>query len=273
MMSTDTPSFRWHDVQWTPQAVQRFWDCYARRSSTQDRYFGQAFGDALLRFLKPHVDLRGRVADLGCGPGHFLDKLLARGATCLAMDTSVESLAAVRERLDDHPGLLRVERAAVTKMPWAHGELDCAFVLEVLEHLNDSQLAASLSELGRTIRTGGCLVVTVPNEEDLAARSVGCPECGCVFHVTQHVRSFDGELLARLLTEAGFQPVLVKATNLGFRSGPWLRRALRQARRLCAAPRTPHLVAVAKRVAGHDGRLANTPTPMTPQNQARPCAE
>jgi SAM-dependent methyltransferase len=76
----------------------------------------------------------------------------------VAIDRSVQSLDAARERVEAHK-LRNVEfRAAdVHDLPFEDGEFDAVFVCFVLEHLADRERA--LSEMRRVLRTGGCLQV------------------------------------------------------------------------------------------------------------------
>jgi len=48
----------------------------------------------------------------------------------------------------------------ITAIPQADGSFDAAMCIEVLEHVPDP--LAALRELGRLVRTGGCLILTAP---------------------------------------------------------------------------------------------------------------
>jgi SAM-dependent methyltransferase len=82
-----------------------------------------------------------------------------------------------------------------------------AFVVDTVEHLPDEELRPLLAELHRALRPDGSLVVVAPNGEKLKIGETVCPDCGCMFHRLQHVRSWTAESLAAFLSECGFDPV------------------------------------------------------------------
>src|SRR5271163_4595027 len=99
-----------------------------------------------------------RVLDAGCGWGVTLEALEERGFRACGLDVSRQAL----ERLD-RPGRRLIE-ADLTRPFDAAGASDAAFdsvlALDVIEHLDDD--AAALATLGRLVRPGGALIVSVP---------------------------------------------------------------------------------------------------------------
>src|SRR5262249_20540757 len=79
----------------------------------------------------------------------------------------------------------------------------------VIEHLLDQDLPAVLESVSRLLKTDGTLIVTTPNAEDLDLASVYCPTCDTVFHRWQHMRSFPGEMLEKVLEQYGFKSMIV----------------------------------------------------------------
>jgi 2-polyprenyl-3-methyl-5-hydroxy-6-metoxy-1,4-benzoquinol methylase len=86
-----------------------------------------------------------------------------------------------------------------------HLTYDCVFVSEVIEHLPDESLKGVLSTLGRIVKTGGLLIVTTPDSENLLSASRYCPVCRHLFHPWGHVRSFNAEQLRNVLANYGFE--------------------------------------------------------------------
>ncbi|MDQ3979810.1 MAG: class I SAM-dependent methyltransferase, partial [Actinomycetota bacterium] len=66
----------------------------------------------------------------------------------------------------------------------------------------------------RILRPGGALIVTTPNDEQLAQAESICPDCGCIFHPVQHVRSWDKDSLSRKMREFGFSTVTCRPLYL-----------------------------------------------------------
>jgi len=60
----------------------------------------------------------------------------------------------------------------------------------VLEHLSDELFGKVTNELARVARNS--IVIGVPYRQDLRQGMTRCAECGCVYHVDLHCRSFNG---------------------------------------------------------------------------------
>jgi len=69
---------------------------YARFADHYERVF--PFRPAVLAFLRAHLPARGRVLDLGCGPGHYAGALAACDLEAIGLDLDPAMIAAARER-------------------------------------------------------------------------------------------------------------------------------------------------------------------------------
>ena len=61
---------------------------------------------------------------------------------------------------------------------------------EVIEHLSNEILYATVKELHRVLKKGGKLFITVPAFEILEENTFYCPTCDCHMHKWGHERSF-----------------------------------------------------------------------------------
>ena len=96
---------------------------------------------------------------------------------------------------------------------------DTAFIVEVVEHMDDAALGAAFAEIYRALKPGGHVVITTPNDENLEANRVLCPECFAIFHVMQHVRSWKTRSLSAFTESQGFETVSVDETILSPHTG------------------------------------------------------
>ncbi|MEN8215677.1 MAG: class I SAM-dependent methyltransferase [Pseudomonadota bacterium] len=154
----------YHEIEWTPERIKSFWDYYSMNPSKNKIYFGKMFGDAVLRVIKGKINLKGSVVDMGCGPGYFTSKLVAKNVSCIAVDSSPKSIELVNQNLGHDQNLLRTQVGDLHNMPLDDNEADVLFLMEVIEHLDASFTNQVFSELRRVIKPNGILVVTVPNE-------------------------------------------------------------------------------------------------------------
>jgi SAM-dependent methyltransferase len=237
-------------LKWTPEAVRRFWEYYGTNPEAEESFFSRRFGPRIIRIGLRGARVLGPVVDLGCGPGFLSGALLRQGFAVVAFDRAPGVLERVRARFAGEPRFLGVEDARLDELPLPDAEAGAVFLIEVLEHLPRDEWDPLVAEVARVLRPGGRFVITTPNQENLAARTIACPECGSVFHRGQHVESVDAESLRALLLRHRLVPLLVRATN--FRhfpdraAGRLLERVLRWFPILDPRP-APHLIAVAER--------------------------
>jgi SAM-dependent methyltransferase len=96
-----------------------------------------------------------RVLDAGCGEGVLVEEYGGRLAI---------------EGLDANYTSDRVRRGSLTALPYADGTFDRALCLDVLEHLTFEEQPRALAELFRVLKTGGELLVSIPNLAHLQSR-------------------------------------------------------------------------------------------------------
>lgn len=234
-----------HQIEWDDAKIARLWNHYAKTSGTVDLYFSRSHGRAVLRRSRLPKEKTLSILDFGCGPGFMWDHVLEASPkwNYTGLDFSPESISALNTRCGGHPQFRGAVAAAQLPAALADASFDVVLLIEVLEHLRDEQLAATLAELRRLLKPGGSVVVTTPNEEDLSALHKFCPECGAVFHEWQHVRSWSGDSLSTVFVEHGFATRHVQRTDLGATSPlRWVISRLRRHLRGRTVP--PHLVAV-----------------------------
>jgi len=119
-----------------------------------------------------------------------------------------------------------------------------AFVVDTIEHLPDDELRVLIAELHRALRPDGSLVVVAPNEEKLQIGETVCPDCGCMFHRLQHVRSWTDGSLAAFMSECGFATVASTPWYLDQRW--WKSRLITTAARTLGK-RLPNLIYVGRK--------------------------
>ena len=246
--------YKVHDVEWTPDRLQRFWAYFAQSAHVERAYFSSHSGNAIIAFAERHVRLAGatRVLDYGCGPGFLLERLLARGIRAEGLEFSTVTLEQARIRCASYAQFGGVTRAERLPSPVPASSIDVVFLLEVIEHLLPDQVGATLDDVSRILRPGGYLILTTPHNEDIESSRTICPDCGCVFHPWQHVGSYNTSSLPPLLAQHGLATVVCRATTLG---GTAIGRAVRGARSLVermvrgrsANASAPHLVSVSRK--------------------------
>lgn len=109
-----------------------------------------------LEMLSPFPE--GLAADLGCGEGGYALELAKRFNKLLAIDILPTNLESARQNI---PGDIDFCCAALENTPVQTESVDVAFIIEVLDHVNDVELA--LSEVWRILKPRSKAYVSVPN--------------------------------------------------------------------------------------------------------------
>lgn len=200
--------------------VVRCAQCGLARTSPQppidelDRYYTPAYHRAskryrfgLDRILQPVHRRRidrierltggpGRVLDVGCGPGWFLDQMRRRGWETRGTERSASAAEQARQTLN-----LDVRSQELEELVAEGESFDAVVLWHVAEHLHDP--AAALYQISQLLRPGGVLMIGVPNFGSPEAR-VG--RAGW-FHldVPRHLFHFTLMTLQRLLADSGFE--------------------------------------------------------------------
>lgn len=203
--------------------------------------------------LKPSDD----VLDFGCGTGALITiPLLALGYRVTGIDIHAESVAYGQDLLE-RAGLDRHALKA-TDLVELERSFDVAIAAEVLEHLDDEELASVLRMLHAKLRAEGRLLLTVPNGfglfeleslvyellrkhgplKHIAARRAGRRDGGPKGHPmslgqTPHQQRFTWARIKRALGAAGFDVEELDAATLT--CGPLSARVLPRSRGLMAA--------------------------------------
>jgi SAM-dependent methyltransferase len=160
-----------------------------------------------------------RVLDAGCGWGTTLDALEQRGYQPTGVDVSRQAL----EHLD-RPDRMLIEADLTCEFAptaVAQSAFDAVLALDVIEHIDDD--ATALANLGRLVRPGGIMIVSVP----------ALPELFSEFDQVQgHRRRYQPEQLRAAFDQSGL------AIEQLFWWGSWLVPLFRTRRRSVRAAET-----------------------------------
>lgn len=159
----------------------------------------------------------GRLLDVGCGDGYLLDCLSRTFSYSLhGCDVSETRL---KRTMANVPAATLCYHDYTVK-PLEEEAFDVVICSETLEHID--LIDQACENLSRTVRSGGRLIVTVPNEEDLEQGRYTCPTCKCRFHRSGHVQSFTARRLADLF-DSHFDILRVRAFGrpAGIRGAIW----------------------------------------------------
>jgi 2-polyprenyl-3-methyl-5-hydroxy-6-metoxy-1,4-benzoquinol methylase len=209
--------FNRHELEWTPEKVSNIWAFINERSvqTSKPIYFSHKYGGGIIKDVKKHITLQGKVLDFGCGNGHMIEKLLSRKITCQGADFSEESIDRLIKRSGSFANSdLFLGAFHINEIPSPSlkaEEYGVVFLIETIEHLFPAEIDSTLNEISRTLNKGGYIVVTTPNDESLIPHKEICPDCGCVFHRWQHMTSWTTGTMTDAMSKAGFEKIFCGA--------------------------------------------------------------
>jgi SAM-dependent methyltransferase len=150
----------------------------------------------LRRFVARYATV-GRVLDVGCATGEFLLEMRAQGWDVQGIEINPQAAAIARDEYGLDVYTDPIERSDPPS------QYDVITLWDVLEHLPSPR--AGLLRMGRWLRPGGYVVLSVPNLESWDARLFARWWIG--WDAPRHLYLFARPVLDRLLAETGFQVV------------------------------------------------------------------
>lgn len=138
----------------------------------------------------------GRILDVGCSTGIFLDAMREAGWDTLGVEIAPDAVAYARDRLN-----LNVLAGQLLDHELPFESFDAVTFWDVLEHTFDP--FENLKEANRLLKIGGIIALTIPNWESIDRKLFGQAWIG--FDSPRHLYVFPRETLFRMLVESGFQ--------------------------------------------------------------------
>jgi SAM-dependent methyltransferase len=151
--------------------------------------------DGYIRFLRALP--QGRVLDVGCGSGDWLNLMTGLGWRGVGVDFDGNAVKIAQARG------LEVTCGALEQQNYPDESFDAVTLSHVIEHLPDP--VGTLVECARVLKKGGALVVLTPNASSLSHRLFKQDWRG--LEPPRHLHIFSNQSLPTLLSRAGLKNV------------------------------------------------------------------
>ncbi len=148
-----------------------------------------------LRYMTLAHEPFGKLLDVGCGGGRFLNRMKKRGWQVEGTDFDEQATKKVTARYSIQTHVGDLPQCALPA-----NSFDVITMSQTIEHLYDPQ--STLRECLRVLKPGGLLVMTTPNVNSLGASEFGPYWRG--WEAPRHLHLFSVESLKKLSERAGF---------------------------------------------------------------------
>jgi SAM-dependent methyltransferase len=199
------------DYEWDDSFARERWERWARnplaRAWTMAALFLKPSREKrALRFIRRHVR-DGRLIDIGCGDGRLLFVAQRAGFDVLGVESSPKMAAKARRRI----GSDRVFCGRLADSPAQAASFDAAVTVSYLEH--EPQPLEALKRMHSLLKPGGVCIHKVPNYDSLLRMCLGRRWSG--YRWPEHMQYYTPTTLTRLLGDAGFETLAVRANPFG----------------------------------------------------------
>lgn len=160
------------------------------------RQWDRRYGMWKRRRAIEHLQPNGRLLDVGCATGVFLNEMRNAGWDVIGIEPNREASKYARE----HFGV-PVYTGTLRDMCLPGASFDVITMWDVLEHLHTPWL--DLKEASRLLKEGGLLVIRIPNLESLEAQLFGPLWVG--WDLPRHLYLFPRKALTVALEQLGFR--------------------------------------------------------------------
>lgn len=191
---------------------------YASQDYYDGQYFPAQFAERRAMFAHRLAELEkltggpGRVLEIGCGRGQFLEAALERRWEACGQEFA-ESTVEVLRRLV--PGAETAHGVFPEECPFPEGNFDLVHMNHVLEHFFDPMEA--LRRVRGLLKPGGVLYCEVPRQSTLQnklATAIGRKDFAVHFFL-EHLCYFDRPSMTKALTQTGFAPLSIRIEGMG----------------------------------------------------------
>lgn len=192
-----------------PQNYYAYADRFSvKHYSLHRRFLRWLLGIREFETKDPHFDKPGRMLDIGCGSGWFIDGMRRKGWQVTGVEPSADAAAFGRKEKG-----LDILHGSLLDTSFPPRSFNYIRLNHSFEHMNNPN--SVLDEIHRILADDGRLMIGVPNRASFNARVFG----PCWYHLALplHTFSWSPRTLCKMLEKHSFRPlrVLYNTDNAG----------------------------------------------------------
>lgn len=139
-----------------------------------------------------NYQLPGKVLDIGCGPGFFLEAAQAKGYNVFGLDPSDYIVKVAREKFGN-----RIQKGLIESADYPAEHFDLVVAFDTFEHVYHP--LEWLEATRRVLKPGGLLAITTPDPNSLLAKASG--KKWVSFKLPEHVFYWSPDTIRRAFAD------------------------------------------------------------------------
>lgn len=167
----------------------------------------------ILKYLNKVKPDKGRLLDIGCAAGFFLDEAKKDGWDVYGVEASQWAVNYAQQ----HLGLSNVSQGTPDALKLKINSFDAVVMTDVIEHLIEPK--KNLEDIRLLLKSNGIICCNTPDAGSLASRILGARWWGIK---QSHLFYFNKNTLERIFNSAGFSVIKVRFHTRTFSLGYWL---------------------------------------------------
>jgi SAM-dependent methyltransferase len=152
------------------------------------------------RLIQQVIPSPGRILDIGCGYGFFLEEMAQRGWQVEGIEISATGLGYAQNNLG-----LSVSDRPLPRPDWQDNCYDLITLFYVIEHLQNP--LGVLREAHRLLRTGGLLLLRWPHTSPIARMLRPWAKRMNLYQAPSHLFDFSPVTIYKILDQLGFREI------------------------------------------------------------------
>jgi len=187
-----------------PAALVRLYEGYHQRGDKDDHTWSKLMGPNFLEvadLLNNRYPEKGRLLDIGCGYGHFIEMMRNRGWDVSGIEPSEKTSTYAQSKGLD------VRRTVMEDMSFPHDSFEAITAFYVLEHLFDP--LAALVKIRKALKPGGMMVLRVPHTTPVVKILGRLCVRNNLYDMPFHLYDFSPVTIRLLLEKTGFENIRV----------------------------------------------------------------
>jgi SAM-dependent methyltransferase len=186
------------------KALEKAYQTYLPQSSEAIEAWRRSMAEVIAksaRLIEREVGRAGRILDVGCGFGFFLDCMNRRGWQAEGIEISAFGRAVIRQKFPE----ISVRGKALPDPALGDGTYEAVTLFYVLEHLADP--ISILKEVHRILKPGGVMLIRWPHSTPIVRLLGPLANRLDLFHTPFHLYDFSVPFFDRRLRVLGFQGI------------------------------------------------------------------